>query len=332
MLMISTKVGGIQRKIYILIGLASLAASTWLLVQTPFWSMGSYSQMLATRKVLVSMLYISAALLITGISQILGYDKFGKFLICSNVIASVVLWTAPSAYYLKVAGDYSAFLAILSTFYLFLKSAKLGSITVTSLLGFSLIVSIHDTVFIMTSRHQVKPLSIYGVISALLGFAYLIVMEYEELVLRYRKSEIEKITDHLTGAFNRKVLKELDVGVFDTLVFVDLNDFKKINDELGHDVGDEVLKKFVEVAKENLRSEDVIIRLGGDEFLIIMRRCPKNEAKDRIEKIGEIFKDSHKVKPTFSYGITRFSGDLNESVKLADERMYKMKRNSKSNI
>ncbi len=106
MLMISTKVGGIQRKIYILIGLASLAASTWLLVQTPFWSMGSYSQMLATRKVLVSMLYISAALLITGISQILGYDKFGKFLICSNVIASVVLWTAPSAYYLKVAGDY----------------------------------------------------------------------------------------------------------------------------------------------------------------------------------------------------------------------------------
>ncbi len=153
MLMISMKVGTVQRKIYVLIGLASLAASTWLLVQTPFWSMGSYSQMLVTRKILISMLYISAAFLVAGISQIFGYDKFGKFLICSNVVVSVVLWSSPSAYYLKVAGDYSAFLAILSTFYLFLKSAKLGSVTVTSLLGFSVIVSIHDTVFIMTSRH-----------------------------------------------------------------------------------------------------------------------------------------------------------------------------------
>ncbi len=330
MLIISLKMNYYQKRVYIYIGFSSLAAATWLLIQTPFWSMGSYIHMLITRKILIAMLYVAAALLVAGISRILGHDKFGKFLVYANALACLVQWTAPSAYYLKISGDYSAFLTILTTFYLFIKSIKFGSITITALVGFSTMVSVHDTLFTIMSFQKVKPLSIYGVISISLGFAYILVIEYENIVSKYEMSELDKVTDHLTGAFNRKYLKRLDIGALDALVFADLNDFKRINDEYGHDVGDEVLKKFVEVVKENLRQDDVIVRFGGDEFLIIMKRCPLSEAKSRMEKIREAFKNSHELKPTFSFGVTRFSGNLRDSMKLADEKMYKMKRNLKS--
>ncbi|MEA2092829.1 MAG: GGDEF domain-containing protein [Patescibacteria group bacterium] len=108
--------------------------------------------------------------------------------------------------------------------------------------------------------------------------------------------------DDLTGLYNRRGIKDIRDSF--SLVFIDLDNFKVINDSLGYKAGDQILKRFSDILKKISRSTDLFIRWGGDEFVLILPKTNSREAGmviDRIKK--EVKRKGLKIK--FSYGITQ---------------------------
>ncbi len=103
-----------------------------------------------------------------------------------------------------------------------------------------------------------------------------------------------------------------------------MDGLKKVNDTYGHDQGDELLKTFVKIAKNNIRETDYVIRMGGDEFIIVLSNT--KDSKKVMKRIKEIY--NKETKQTFSYGIEKIQ-DFKNSYKKADRKMYNMKRESK---
>jgi diguanylate cyclase (GGDEF)-like protein len=168
----------------------------------------------------------------------------------------------------------------------------------------------------------------------------------------YRESEELKtlsITDHLTGAFNRRyfnnrLAEELERGsrfdyVFSLAIF-DLDDFKLFNDTEGHLAGDEALKTVTEIARESLRSIDIISRFGGEEFSIIMPQTDKKEALSVAERVRKNIRDQVPAKwkqfprerMTVSVGLATFPADGRDAhtlIRNVDKALYQAKLTGK---
>ncbi|SFD01566.1 sensor domain-containing diguanylate cyclase [Clostridium uliginosum] len=155
--------------------------------------------------------------------------------------------------------------------------------------------------------------------------------------------------DSLTGLYNRHSFKEilsksLDKAKLSKEIFVicmiDLNDLKIINDTYGHDAGDKILKKFTNTLKIETGKNDILGRIGGDEFIGLFINKNKNEVMEIMSKICIVLENSpldfngDKKYIKFAYGLSEFpndSDDINELLKLADKRMYEKKRIMKEN-
>lgn len=155
--------------------------------------------------------------------------------------------------------------------------------------------------------------------------------------------------DSLTKAFGRRYFDEglylygdLD-KVVDNISFIvmDVADFKTINDKYGHQRGDEILIALAEALEKNIRKDDSLIRMGGDEFVIVMRGCPRNILEDRVAQakaeVGKIAVDPEgKIFLHVDFGHehrenTMLNMDLiGEMISEADKKMYKAKREHKS--
>lgn len=134
--------------------------------------------------------------------------------------------------------------------------------------------------------------------------------------------------DVLTGLKTRRAFEEFSSNVpLETfsLVFIDLNKFKIINDMYGHNKGDEILKKFGKCVNMNIRKTDLAFRYGGDEVVLIINSTDKDIVEKVLRRILECFKQS--TGNTFSAGIAFYplEGDIAKILKLADERNYKSK-------
>lgn len=143
--------------------------------------------------------------------------------------------------------------------------------------------------------------------------------------------------DALTKANSRLYLIQeatrlLDYQALFSLIYIDLNKLKYINDNFGHKAGDNYLCEFVKAVRQNLRSDDVLSRFGGDEFVIIMPNCTRSNAAERLATIRENIK-KYNSNFSFSAGIA----DSNEAltldalISMADERMYKEKMEKRRN-
>lgn len=153
-------------------------------------------------------------------------------------------------------------------------------------------------------------------------------------------------TDTLTGAYNRRYLiqkleEEIDrtkrYGNEFSLILLDVDDFKKINDSYGHNIGDMVLKSIVKTIKERIREVDILARWGGEEFIIILPNTSVEKAvilsENLREKLSKINLPYVK-KVTASFGVAGYiKGDTVDSlIKRADDLMYKSKSEGKNCI
>ncbi|PUE65200.1 GGDEF domain-containing protein [Arcobacter caeni] len=152
-------------------------------------------------------------------------------------------------------------------------------------------------------------------------------------------------TDPLTGAYNRRYLNEFSFEYLKivkrenkdlSLLLLDLDDFKKINDTFGHEIGDMVIKKVVEISKNSIRESDLIIRFGGDEFIILLPNTNIQSARFVANKIISKINEYNQNKEFyFSVSIGSSHYQINDDsidniILRADESLYEAKKMGKN--
>jgi diguanylate cyclase (GGDEF)-like protein len=163
--------------------------------------------------------------------------------------------------------------------------------------------------------------------------------------------ELKKISeiDFLTDIFNRgaaakkiETILQKNTGLELTLILLDVDYFKKVNDTYGHDVGDLVLKDISRILKLQLQKKDIVSRWGGEEFLLFLPGCSTSEARDRAESLRQevcqhslIFNTitGERISCTISLGVvTTRQGNysLDELLKEADIALYDAKTNGRN--
>lgn len=168
-----------------------------------------------------------------------------------------------------------------------------------------------------------------------------------------RKSYEDKLKqfavhDQLTGLLNRRGLEDIlsrsiakaKRGVVSSLLYTDLDNFKDVNDTIGHSAGDDVLVILVDLLKAALRTEDVVFRLGGDEFAVLLDGIDGREALFAAERLraaveAHRFELQGRVFPlSLSIGVVRIDGTLalGELLSEADTAMYRAKAQGKNRV
>jgi diguanylate cyclase (GGDEF)-like protein len=154
-------------------------------------------------------------------------------------------------------------------------------------------------------------------------------------------------TDFLTGAVNSRsfaALAETEIrrarrhGHGFSIAYMDVDDFKQINDQFGHSAGDRLLQTVAETIKQNVRDVDIVARLGGDEFAVLMPETDEHAAGIAVARLRRQLLEAARVQGwpvTFSFGVMTWAvppPSVDEMVRAADELMYAAKRHGKNNV
>ncbi len=161
-------------------------------------------------------------------------------------------------------------------------------------------------------------------------------------------NELEQIanTDTLTKLWNRHYLMRYIAGKvnnpyeFMSIAIGDIDFFKKINDNYGHECGDEVLRSLAKVFIENMEEKGVVARWGGEEFIFVFENANGDEAKQKLADLQNAVKktvipyNDLEVKVTMTFGLVEFDHDLNldENINIADQRLYQGKKEGRDRI
>ena len=176
-------------------------------------------------------------------------------------------------------------------------------------------------------------------------YVYLAVFDVDLQVEQGEKLKLSASTDFLTGILNRAAMEKqieekLDKTVNEgTFYIIDVDNFKSVNDVLGHPVGDQLLKRISAIISDSFRADDLVGRLGGDEFCVFMKDTVNLEAVEakakmlnercRLECTGE---NGENVKVSVSIGIASCQKDVSnydELYRCADLALYETKRKGK---
>lgn len=169
----------------------------------------------------------------------------------------------------------------------------------------------------------------------------------EKVSQRTKELELYATTDTMTGAYNRRVgliLLEKSIQTVKreksalTICFIDINDLKKANDQYGHTVGDELIIKVAHILKETIRESDILCRMGGDEFLVILQRCNMEQSLQVWDNIQKKIKENNEKSSSrmpiqISRGFAEYDPQkpvsVDELIVKADEEMYRYKKRTK---
>ena len=180
-------------------------------------------------------------------------------------------------------------------------------------------------------------------------FASQVAVAFENARLLARIQQIA-ITDDLTGLYNRRGLFEIgrlelertrryDMPL--AAIIMDIDHFKRVNDKYSHAIGDQVLRSFANCVKENTRELDVVGRIGGEEFVILLPGSNHKSAQQTAGRLQELIANNvtttnvGEIKITVSQGVAIFNSnmqDLNDLVQAADKALYKAKETGRNRV
>lgn len=208
---------------------------------------------------------------------------------------------------------------------------------------------IYDEISAISSRIM---LIILVTILVILMFVSKVLHDTSEKLVNSLKQELKEKTrlaeiDKMLGIYNRsKFNKELKKEIARanryqndlSLIMFDIDYFKEFNDNFGHHVGDEVLKKIVNIISEKVRKNDILARYGGDEFMIV---CPETELEDarilaeRLNSAIDNYSCENHKDLSCSFGVAEFNkgqDDIKSLIKRADQALYKAKDTGRNRV
>ena len=174
--------------------------------------------------------------------------------------------------------------------------------------------------------------------------------EREELESKAAKLEVEAFTDPLTGLYNRRYFEQAlteylaafsRAGAPLGLLTLDIDHFKSVNDNYGHDAGDVVLRELAQLLKGLTREHDIVARTGGEEFAILAPFATIEQVRPFAERLCRMVAnmriDVNRVvlRPTVSIGLATTldgAGDAEALIKMSDERLYKAKQGGRNRV
>ena len=275
------------------------------------------------------------------------------------VSGEVLIYTLVASLYTRT-GDYVImyyFVLVFMQFTVPYGSYKLrGSVLV--LVGIALAVSLlareYSTFIHMIAVRETNIwMSVFNVMLALGGVIAVLVSSnvVRDIIVRLNNQRMEEYksqanTDALTGLRNRRYAETFFAGLSEKhgedgwcVAMLDIDDFKVINDTMGHPVGDEVLCGLANILRDNLRKADVIFRWGGEEFLVLLADTELASAKKLMEKIREriagtdIVYSGGQMKMTVTIGVSRLDmRDIWASIAECDKKLYVGKRSGKNMV
>jgi diguanylate cyclase (GGDEF)-like protein len=200
---------------------------------------------------------------------------------------------------------------------------------------------------LISANSQTKIALLSSLIIAIMSIVFLLTSVY----LWHSRKKFKTIsqTDYLTRIFNRRYVFQVGQKLINasqikgtslTLFIFDIDDFKNINDNFGHNVGDDFLKKTANICQQNLPPECIFGRIGGEEFLYMIENISPIAAKELAEKIrieishNIIHLENRELSITISTGICTSSkiGHLDEIIKKADIALYEAKNTGKNKV
>lgn len=235
----------------------------------------------------------------------------------------------------------SLFYLIPISFVAWYAGTHLGLIT-SALAALSLVIADYFSGLIYSN------LSIY-VWNALIwvGFFFIVAWLMSSLRRSYLVNQDLARVDYVTGAVSIRFFYELARIEIErsarykrpfSLAYFDMDNFKAINDRLGHSVGDQVLRSVADNVHRLIRKSDTFARLGGDEFALLLPETNSGEARKLIERVHDALISAmlnNNWAVTFSVGVVTFNQppeSVDELVKLADEVMYSIKTTTKDGV
>jgi len=190
-----------------------------------------------------------------------------------------------------------------------------------------------------------------GELLARLGVGRRIIQLHRQVEAKNRQLEELALTDALTGLPNRRAIEQWAVrelngaarhGYPVCLAIADLDHFKKVNDNYGHDSGDLILRGFADVLRTSMRKSNLCGRLGGEEFLLVFTHASPQDVLVAIERVRSEFEKREFVTPkgvvkaTASFGAAGFQGsvapDFNEILSRADTALYSAKNKGRNRV
>lgn len=235
----------------------------------------------------------------------------------------------------------------LSSIYLNYRVVLLAG-TASLLITFYAFFYLHEDIFPNVVQEDFIYLVLFGVFSIvfLITFIRIILRLWEQANEANAKLQELAYHDPLTGAANRLLLKE----TFDrfrenqvqslAILFIDMNNFKSVNDTYGHEIGDRLLGKVVSRLKDHLHHPELLCRLGGDEFVILLSDVDNSRVEIVLEKVQTALAEPFMVDDRTiyvsasigsSYRSEVFQADLEEMIREADIAMYAEKGKRKVN-
>ncbi len=190
-------------------------------------------------------------------------------------------------------------------------------------------------------HNSVKPLENFFIILIIIVMLFMLLIILQ--LFHYFITRKRVFTDPLTKTFNRNYLEEL-LHVINlknySIAMLDLDKFKSVNDVYGHQTGDYILIQTSKIFKSSIRAGDILVRYGGEEFLLLIHNR-NGSALDVCERIresiflGEYFYDGNEIKTSVSIGLHKHPSlekNLYEAIKIADKMLYLAKKNGRNRV
>lgn len=262
----------------------------------------------------------------------LGYDGLGFML--ENSFAALLLFATAYEYWKGRAESPVPIIGV----------AALYSATAVSFVLCAMVLALDGKLILgHAPSNWAEDLSLVTVIACMTGIGALsLALNQGRLAQHHRRNAL---TDALTGLLNRRALFDLHggtpVGAFTAVVVFDLDGFKVINDEFGHATGDEVLKLFAEDLAANLRPTDVAVRMGGEEFALVLKRTLPETVEFTAERIRTAFAarrietETRPLSCTVSAGYAFGSKEgmsFDKVLSAADKALYAAKRGGRNRV